>query len=79
MFRIGAFYLREELILIARPPSVGENFDFVKSLETRRLHHPANAFQIDTALSHESAIVQQVDRWCCPITDMEREEPILGS
>src|SRR5256885_1205488 len=65
----------EHLAAIALPPVLArEDLDFAVALEARGLDPAADARDVDDAVAHHPAIVEQVARGHQPVADMKGEQ-----
>src|SRR3989442_11713528 len=68
----------EYLVGVALPPvELGEDLDLVKARVARALDPGADARQVDHAVAHHAAVVEQVARRHQPVADMVGEDALL--
>ena len=79
MFRVGLLDTGEEFVLIARPPAVGEDFDFLEAGEAGGLDEGTHALEVDAAFAHETTVVEEVFGGNPPVADVVGEKASGGS
>src|SRR3954470_6406680 len=63
----------EHLIHRLGPPVVGKNLDLGIAAKTLRLDGGADALDVDDAVAHHAAVVEDIFGWHQPVADVEGE------
>src|SRR5688572_11932520 len=71
---VGGDDLLDVIGLVAGPALAGEDLDLVPAGEARGLDQAADAAQVDAALAHQAAVVEQVAGLDPPVAEVEAEE-----
>src|SRR6267378_1203404 len=70
----------QDLVWVALPPvELGEDLDLVKARVARAFDPGADARQVDHAVPHHAAVVEQIARRHQPVADVVGEDALAGS
>src|ERR1700738_875652 len=68
----------QDLVDRLLPPIVGKNLDLGIAAKTLRLDRPAQSLDVDHAIAHHAAVVENVLGRHQPVADVKRLEAILS-
>ena len=77
--QIGLLDTVEKLILIFRPPAIGEDFYFVEAGKPGCLDHGTDTAKVDATFAHEPPIIEEISGRSHPVAEMEGEKTVFSS